>query len=267
MSKQSVGEVVFNQYERRLEREAKSSQDLFAEETAADLVLQSPYVTDHLIAKGVIRRGEHSRLTPVFNVNLKAQMHGAAESKGYKITVKNAHKRAATIVEHSMRNHPNIMQMLRERRKSEYDLFYGFRSAAFVESIQCDYIAGVPLSKPAETAAGIALYRRFGKEVKGFRKFLEALDVDINDDFALRQFSEEAEMRQYVQQFYSDSLYFQRREGLIVANRNIVDLRDNVNTLERAKTPIFTEGAIAHAISKLRLNTFSIIQKIRENRA
>jgi hypothetical protein len=267
MGQSKVGEILFTKYESRLEEDKKSSFEMFAEETAATLVLQSPYVTHHLVEKGVIKPGEHSRLIPLFTANLSAQMFGAAQSKGFKITTKHAENRAAVVVNHSLENHGKILASLKERRKSEYDLFFGVRAAALVESIQCDYIAGVKMSKQAEIATAIALLRRFSKEIPNFREFLKAMSVDIRDDSALRQFADEAQIRDYIQEFYGDSLYFQRREGLIISKRTIVDTKDNVTNLSRTRQPIFTEGALVHAISRLRINTASILRKLSEKRA
>ncbi|GGF88015.1 hypothetical protein [Paenibacillus abyssi] len=267
MKNENLGRRVFTNYERFLESGAKSSMDLFAEETAADLVLQSPNVTHHLTDKGVIERGQHSCLIPLFTTNLSAQMYGASSGKGHKITVSNAHKRAEIVVEYSNANHRKMMASLRARRKTEHDLFYGFRAAALVESIQCDYIAGVHLSRHAETAAGIALMRRLSTEIPDFRKFMRAMGVDLRDDSALRQFSDEGKMREYIQQYHQDSLYFQRRKGLITSKLTLMDTSDNVINLNRAKDPIFTEGAVAHAITKLKLSTSTIMQKLREIRS
>lgn len=259
---EKMGSRIFEDFQRRIESEAKSSFDIYAEETAADLVLQSPYVSDHLVEKGIIKRGEHTRLVPVFTANLSMQLYGTSESLGYKVTVKNAHKRAQAVASYSAAHHKRIMAGLKARRKSEYDLFYGLRSAALVESIQCDYIAGSPLSKQAETAASIALLRRFSRELPNFRDFLVVMDVDSRDDLALRQFASEAEFREYIQRFYSDSLYFQRRQGLIVQKAALADLTDNANELRRTRGKIFTEGAVAHAIEKLGLSAEKIVKEL-----
>ncbi|KLU55482.1 hypothetical protein EL84_25915 [Paenibacillus sp. VT-400] len=65
--------------------------------------------------------------------------------------------------------------------------------------------------------------------------------------------------------FYNDSLYFQRRQGLIVQKGALGDVTDSVITLRRTKGTIFTEGAIAHVIEKLGLNYETIIRRVEEN--
>lgn len=268
MRNEKLGKVIFERFERNLSRnDEKSSFDLFAEETASDLVLQSPYVSQHLIARGIIKKGEHTRLVPVWTANLAGQLYGATVNKGHKMTTVTAHKRASTLTGHSLRNFPKINDLLKSRRKSEYDFYYGMRDAALVESLQCDYIAGVKLSKQAETAAGIALLRRLNGEIPDFRDFLEVMDVDHRDMRALRQFAEEGGTRDYIREYYSNSLYFQRRRDFIIGNQTVYDVDDNAIDLKKTREPVFTEGKIAHVVDRLGLNIHSILAKLSAKKA
>jgi len=267
MKNEQMGARIFGDFEKRIEDKTKTSFALVAESTAADLVLFSPYVTDHLISGGLINRGEHSCFAPVFTANLSAQLYGTGESRGYKITVRNADKRAEAVTIHTLSNCRKIMARVKGRRKTERDLFLGLRSAALVESLQCDYIAGTALTEQSEVAAGIALLRRFSRELPKFRQFLRILGVDVRDAVALRQLASEGELRPYMQRFYSGSLYFQRRQGLIVQKDALNDLRDSAIALRRTKGAIFTEGAIAHAIDKLGLNHDAIFAQLESRRA
>lgn len=267
MKNEQMGARIFGDFEKRIEDKTKTSFALVAESTAADLVLFSPYVTDHLISGGLINRGEHSCFAPVFTANLSAQLYGTGESRGYKITVRNADKRAEAVTIHTLSNCRKITARVKARRKTERDLFLGLRSAALVESLQCDYIAGTGLTEQSEVAAGIALLRRFSRELPKFRQFLAILGVDIRDAGALRQFASEGKLREYLQYFYSDSLYFQRRQGLIVQKDALNDTRDSAIALRRTKGAIFTEGAIAHAIEKLGLSQAAILERLESRRA
>ncbi|KLU55481.1 hypothetical protein EL84_25910 [Paenibacillus sp. VT-400] len=168
---------------------------MIAESAAADLVLNSPYVTDHLIQHGLIDRGQHTAFAPVFTANLRAQMYGTEEGRGHKLTTVTANKRAEAVTVHTLRNFPRVAAKVKARRKSDNELFLGNREAALVESLQCDYIAGTKLSAQAETAAGIALLRRFSNELPKFRHFLHLMNVDVRDAIGLREFATEGKVR------------------------------------------------------------------------
>lgn len=267
MKNEKMAESIFTDFEKRVEDKTKTSFALVAETIASDLVLNSPYVSDHFVSHGLFNKGEHTRFAPVFSANLYSQLFGAGEGRGHKLTTVTANKRAEAVTVHALRNFRTLTAKVKARRKTDNDLYLGIRDAALVESIQCDFIAGTPLSAQAEAAASISLMRRFSRELPKFRQFLVLLGVDTRDAAALRQVASEGKLREYLQYFYSDSLYFQRRQGIIIQKEALADTTDNAIALRRTKGAIFTEGAIAHAIDKLGLSHDAIFARLESRKA
>lgn len=259
------GEHLFSKYEVELKKPDISSIELFIEEKAADLVLISPMVSQHIYASGLVPKGKQVKFRPIYSANLSMQYSGIDEGKGALFNTNNAHRRASVLFEHAMKNYSSIREMIKSSGKSGYDFYYALRAISLVESIQCDYIAGVGLSQQAESSAGIALVSRFVHQTPDFREFLLALDVDYKDRSAVLEFLRQTDARNVIIDYWQNDKYFQRRSGMFVPKGEVHEAQsDNATVLWKAKSPELKENLIANAVARLELNIDKIKARAEE---
>jgi len=280
-NKLSVGKTVYKRYKVRVESDKRKSQALIAEERAADLVLHSSYVTTPIYESGVIDKGEHARLIKLFTANLAAQEYAHVIGRLYEFDLRNAHNRAAAVVEYALRNFPGVRAFLQRKGKKDVDLYFAFKDASLTESALCAFIAGIDMRDDTRIATEVALVQRFSRENKRFDATMKALGVDVRDPLAIKQAGEFVNFRDYIIEAWRDVPYFQRREPFITelidqADRVSYDVSDglikpslrdkhkddNALELKRAATREFSEGFIAHLINTLGLDFHKIAEKV-----
>lgn len=280
-NKLSVGKTVYKRYKVRVESDRRKSQALIAEERAADLVLHSSYVTTPIYESGVIDKGEHARLIKLFTANLAAQEYAHVIGRLYEFDLRNAHNRAAAVVEYALRNFPGVRALLQRKGKKDVDLYFAFKDASLTESALCAFIAGIDMRDDTRIATEVALVQRFSRENKRFDATMKALGVDVRDPLAIKQAGEFVNFRDYIIEAWRDVPYFQRREPFITelidqADRVSYDVSDglikpslrdkhkddNALELKRAATREFSEGFIAHLINTLGLDFHKIAEKV-----
>ncbi|MGG1663106.1 hypothetical protein [Brevibacillus sp. NRS-1366] len=269
-NKLNVGKKIYNRYKGRIESNKRNSHALIAEERAADLVLHSSYVTTPIYESGVIGKGEHARLIKLFTTNLATQEYALGLGRLYEFDLRNAHNRAAAVVEYGLRNFPKVRELLQQKGKKDVDLYYAFKDSSLTESALCAFIAGIDMSDDTRIASEVALVQRFSLENKRFSATMKTLGVEVRDPLAIKQAGELINFREYIVDAWRDVPYFQRREPFITelteqAERVIYDpssgmilpsLRgkhadDNAIELKRATTREFSEGFIAHVINSI----------------
>ncbi|NGQ95438.1 hypothetical protein G3578_09760 [Brevibacillus sp. SYP-B805] len=282
----NVGKTVYKRYKVRVESDKRKSQALIAEERAADLVLHSSYVTTPIYESGVVGKGEHARLIKLFTANLAAQEYAHAIGKLYEFDLRNAHNRAAAVVEYALRNFPGVRALLQQKGKKDVDLYFAFKDASLTESALCAFIAGIDMRDDTRIATEVALVQRFSRENKRFDATMKALGVDVRDPLAIKQAGEFVNFRDYIIEAWRDVPYFQRREPFITelidqADRVSYDVSDglikpslrekhkddNALELKRAATREFSEGFIAHLINTLGLDFHKIAEKVERYEA
>jgi hypothetical protein len=280
-NKLSVGKTVYKRYKVRVESDKRKSQALIAEERAADLVLHSSYVTTPIYESGVIDKGEHARLIKLFTANLAAQEYAHVIGRLYEFDLRNAHNRAAAVVEYALRNFPGVRALLQRKGKRDVDLYFAFKDASLTESALCAFIAGIDMRDDTRIATEVALVQRFSRENKRFDATMKALGVDVRDPLAIKQAGEFVNFRDYIIEAWRDVPYFQRREPFITelidqADRVSYDVSDglikpslrdkhkddNALELKRAATREFSEGFIAHLINTLGLDFHKIAERV-----
>jgi len=249
----NVGETIFSEYERLLRK--GNSFALVAEERAADIVLNSQFVSQPLIQRGIIRRGEVNKLLLPFSGNLAAQKYADKNGKLYKVDLPNANKRAESVLNYSIGHFSALNRLMKERGVKDLTLFYGLRDAALIESVFTNYIAKVPMSKHAEAAAAIGLIRRFENSVKGFKPLMRTFDVDTRDNVAVRQFVDTIGFRDICAENWKNDSYFRRRITVI---DNLADAAgketDDAIRFSKAADKTFTENIFLKGVKRLGLN-------------
>lgn len=215
----TVGRSIFNDLERKVEK-GGTSFNIFAEEKASDLLAQSPYFVDELRNHRLLKEGEsHSKYIFVFRSNLACQRFGVMRGKPELLVTKYAADRAKALVEYLLRNKPEMVKEHKRRGISHYVMYYAFRDIFLKDSLQTDYIAGVPLKEETEVVAGIAVNKRLVKSSKQYGEMLKIIGVNPKDDSELKDVVREVNFREIVLDHYKDDPFYSRRDNAIVSKR------------------------------------------------
>lgn len=226
----TVGKSIFNRLEDKV-NSGGTSFNLFAEEKAADLLLQSPYFVDELRNRGVLKQGEHhSKYIFVFRSNLACQRFGVMQGKSDLLVTTYAADRAKAVIEYLIRNKPEMIKENSRRGVSQYDMYHAFRSIFLKDSLQTDYISGMKLSPDTEIIAGVAVNKRLIKSSTGYGEMLKSLNINPNDNTELRDVVRETDFRSVVLDHYKQDTFYLRRDGAIISKHfSVTDGYTNSN--------------------------------------
>lgn len=271
MNAQRTGKWIYDRFEKRLAK--GNSFKLIAEERGADLIYRNPMPYSPLYEHGLVStdRRDRPRLLLPYKANLAVQEYAWNKDLLHNLGLETANKRAAAVVDYSLRHFPSVQKLLKEKKKDAQDLFNGLRDGFLIESLSTAYIANIPISRQAELAAGVGLMKRFVQTVPGFKSVaMDFFDVDPKDDHALRQFADETDLREFCNGYWRKDKYFQRRTKFIdeFANTSqpaftFVDFEedgtDDAINLRKTRDSTFLEGTFVWAVEKLGMNKERLI--------